>query len=315
MARAAILSLAAMCWCATARAADPAALEFFEKSVRPVLVEKCLSCHADKAKGGLRLDTREAVLKGGRTGAAIVPGKPKDGLLPKAIQHTDKDLKMPPTGKLLPREVAALEKWIELGAPWPEKVTLLPLDAIASAAAKHWAFRAVQRPAVPQIRNPKIEIRNEIDNFILAKFGDKGLSLSPRADKRTLIRRATFDLTGLPPSAEEVDAFTAGNEAYSVLVNRLLDSPQYGEQWARHWLDVARYSDTKGYVYAREQRFWLHAWVYRDWVVQSLNNDLPYDRFLLLQIAADQAAPDDKEALAALGWEWPATSSTTGSMW
>src|SRR5688572_29738007 len=147
-----------------ARAADPAALEFFEKSVRPVLVEKCLSCHAEKAKGGLRLDTRDAALKGGERGPAVVPGKPKEGLLLKALRHTDEDLKMPPSGKLPDRAIAAFEKWIELGAPWPEKLTLASPNAIEKAAARHWAFMPVKRPDVPK------GSKNPIDAFVIAKL-------------------------------------------------------------------------------------------------------------------------------------------------
>src|SRR5215207_7027136 len=170
------LLLAALALPGSARAADPAALEFFEKSVRPVLVEKCLACHAEKAKGGLRLDTRDAVLKGGERGAGVVPGKPKEGLLLKALEHTDEDFKMPPSGKLPDREIAALTKWIELGAPWPEKLTLASPNAIDKAAAKHWAFQPVKRPQVPKL---KTQPANPIDAFVIAKLNDNGLSLSP----------------------------------------------------------------------------------------------------------------------------------------
>jgi hypothetical protein len=230
-----------------ARGAEPTPeqIEFFEKNVRPVLVEKCLSCHAGaKPKGDLRLDTREAVLEGGRNGAVVVPGKVKESRLVAAIRHADEQLKMP-AAKLPDREIAALEKWIELGAPWPAKLTLVAPDAIARAAAAHWAFKPVQRPAVPEIRNPKHEIRNEIDRFVLAKLSDKRLSLSPRADKLTLIRRATFDLHGLPPTPAEVEAFLKDDSpnAYEKLIDRLLASPRYGERWGRHWLDVARYGE------------------------------------------------------------------------
>ena len=304
MIRAALVSLVAMCWCAGGRAADPAPLEFFEKQVRPVLVEKCLSCHgAEKPKGGLRLDSREGLVKGGHSGAAIVPGKPKDGLFLTAILHTDNDLKMPPGGKLPANEIAALTKWVELGAPWPEKITLAAPDAIAKATVKHWAFRPVQRPTVPEVRNPKAEIRNEIDKFVLAKLAEKGLSLSPRADKRTLIRRATFDLHGLPPSLEEVEAFLKDDSpnAYEKLIDRLLASTRYGERWGRHWLDVARYADNKGYVFFEGKEYpW--AWTYRDYVIRALNEDKPFDQFVTEQLAADLLAPQDAPAQAALGF-------------
>jgi len=279
-------------------AADPAAIEFFEKNVRPVLVEKCLACHGgEKAKGGLRLDTREGVLKGGADGIAVVPGKPKESRLITAIRHTDEDLKMP-AAKLPDREIAALEKWVELGAPWPEKVTLAAPNVIAVAAAKHWAFKLVVRPPLPQS-----ELRNPIDRFVSAKLSDKGLSLSPRADKQTLIRRATFDLHGLPPTPDEVAAFLKDDspEAYEKLIDRLLASPRYGERWARHWLDVARYADNKGYVFFEGKEYpW--AWTYRDYVIDALNADKGFDRFVMEQLAADLLCPDDVKAQAALGF-------------
>ncbi len=288
----------------SANAADPTADEFFEKQVRPVLVEKCLACHGvEKTKGELRLDTREGLLKGGRGGVVVLPGKPKDSRLILAIRHTDEDLKMPPSAKLPPRDIAVLEKWVELGVPWPEKLKLTAPDAITRAAVSHWAFKPVTRPTVPEIRNSKSEIRNEIDRFIVAKLSDNKLSLSPRADKQTLIRRATFDLTGLPPTPEEVEAFVKDDspDAYEKLIDRLLASPRYGERWARHWLDVARYADNKGYVFFEGKEYpW--AWTYRDYVIRSFNEDKPFDRFVTEQLAADLLCPDDREAQAALGF-------------
>ena len=287
----------------TARAAEPPT-EFFEKNVRPVIVEKCLSCHSGaKAKGKLRLDSREGVIEGGRGGAVVVAGQPNESRLVTALRHTDPDLKMPPTGKLPPREIAALEKWIELGAPWPEKLTLAAPDAITKAAGSHWAFRPVLRPPVPEIQNPKSEIRNEIDRFVLVKLTEARLSLSPRADKRTLIRRATFDLHGLPPTPEEVGAFVAdeSSNAYEKLIDRLLASPRYGERWGRHWLDLARYADNKGYVFFEGKEYpW--AWTYRDYVIRSFNDDKSYDRFVTEQLAADLLCPEDVPAQAALGF-------------
>jgi hypothetical protein len=283
-----------------ARAADPAALEFFEKSVRPLLVEKCLSCHAEKAKGGLRLDTREAVLKGGDRGPAAVAGKPKESSLLKAVRYADEDLKMPPAAKLTEREIAALEKWIELGLPWPEKLALTAPGAIEKAAAKHWAFQPVKRPEPPRLPAP---YANPIDNFVVAKLRDKGLALSPRADKRTLIRRATFDLLGLAPTPEEIDTFLKDDapDAYEKLLDRLLASPHYGERWGRHWLDMARYADNKGYVFFEGKEYpW--AWTYRDYVISALNADTPYDVFVTDQLAADLAHPNDRSAQAALGF-------------
>ncbi|WP_425616830.1 DUF1553 domain-containing protein [Anatilimnocola sp. NA78] len=277
---------------------EEAGLQLFETSVRPVLVEKCLECHgAETQEAKLRLDSREAVLRGGAKGAALVPGKPEQSLLIAALRHSGK-LKMPPEGKLKDEQIAAIERWIKLGAPWPN--TELAKNERSEIARSHWAFQPVRDPAVPA----EFPTANPIDSFVRQKLAAAKLAASPRADRRTLIRRASFDLLGLPPKPEEVAAFERDEDpqAYAKLVDRLLASPHYGEQWGRHWLDVARYSDTKGYVYARENRTWVHAWAYRDWVTKALNDDLRYDKFLLLQIAADQAARDDKSQLAAMGF-------------
>jgi hypothetical protein len=277
-------------------AAEPnaAALELFERDIRPVLLDTCLKCHGpDKQEGSLRLDSREAALKGGDTSAAIVPGEPDKSLLLEAIEQKG-ELKMPPKSKLTEPQIAAFRRWIKEGAVWPAAAIV---NRTAEAARTHWAFQPLRDPPVPK------DAPQPIDAFIRAKLSKAGLAPSPPADKRTLIRRATYDLLGLPPTPEEVEAFVRDDDprAYEKLIDRLLASPHYGEQWGRHWLDVARYADTKGYVYAREQRFWVHAWAYRDWVVKSLNDDLPYNRFLLLQIAADQAS-EDRTQLAAMGF-------------
>lgn len=280
---------------------DDAAIELFEREVRPVLVESCQKCHgAQKQESDLRLDSRDAILRGGASGAAIVPGKPEESLLVEAIHQTG-DYKMPPKTKLSQAKIAAIERWVRLGAPWPKAD--VAADHRRNAAKTHWAFLPVADPPVPTVANAAAQPANPVDAFVQAKLAANGLVSSPRAGRRELIRRATFDLTGLPPAPEEVAAFEQNDDprAYEQLVERLLASPQYGEQWGRHWLDVARYADTKGYVYAREQRFWVHAWVYRDWVVKALNGDMPYDRFLLLQIAADQAS-DSAADLAAMGF-------------
>jgi mono/diheme cytochrome c family protein len=296
-----LLGAAALFICGAASADEPrAALEYFEREVRPILIDSCQKCHGpDKQESDLRLDSREAAVKGGVTGPAIVPGDPAKSVLIAAIRH-EGDLQMPPKAKLTEAQIAAMTHWVKLGAPWPTESAAG--SQIRDAARTHWAFQPVRDPPVPVIAGN--ESPNSIDAFIRARLAAEKLEPSPPADRRTLIRRATYDLTGLPPTADEVDAFDrdADEKAYENLIERLLARPQYGEQWGRHWLDVARYSDTKGYVYAREQRFWLHAWVYRDWVVQALNDDLPYKRFLLLQIAADQAAPDEPAALAAMGF-------------
>ncbi len=294
------------CLAAPATAADDdAALELFEKSVRPVLVETCLKCHGnEKQEGSLRLDTREAALKGGDTGPAFVANEPEKSLLIAAIRQTG-DLQMPPEAKLTGEQIAAIERWVKLGAPWPK----VPLSTKVNDAAKtHWAFQPLRDPPVPPELGDREPFANKIDVFIRTRLATAGLVPMEKADRRTLIIRASFDLLGLPPTSEEVDAFVRDEDprAYENLIDRLLASPHYGEQWGRHWLDVARYSDTKGYVYARENRTWIHAWAYRDWVVKSLNQDLPYNQFLLLQIAADQvvdqSSKTDKQNLAAMGF-------------
>ncbi|HTU27162.1 MAG TPA: DUF1549 domain-containing protein, partial [Pirellulales bacterium] len=276
-------------------------LRFFETEVRPLLIEHCQRCHgAKKQEAGLRLDSRQGALTGGDQGPAIVPGKPDDSLMIAAVRHTG-ELEMPPDDKLSEKQVAALVEWVRLGAPWPAEAT--DEEDRAAAWRLHWAFQPVSAPALPVVEDASWE-RTPIDRFVLARLEAAGLAPSSPADRRTLIRRVTYDLTGLPPTPEEVEAFVAdpAPDAYDRLVERLLASPQYGEQWGRHWLDIARYADSKGYVYAWEERFWVHASAYRDWVVAALNRDLPFDRFLLLQMAADQAAPDDREAAAAMGF-------------
>ncbi|MCZ2343071.1 MAG: PSD1 and planctomycete cytochrome C domain-containing protein [Bacteroidales bacterium] len=282
--------------------AEPSADDQFEQSVRPILVDICGQCHgAKKQHSGLRLDSREAILKGGDRGTALTPGKADTSLLIQAVRRAGA-LKMPPNRPLTEVQVAALTRWVERGAPWPAG-SPKTLATNSPDPTKHWAFQPVTNPPIPPVHNPKW-VRTPIDQFILAKLEAEQLTPSPIADRRTRIRRATYDLTGLPPTPEEVDAFVQDKspQAYERLIDRLLDSPRYGEHWARHWLDVARYSDTKGYVYGREERVWVHAWVYRDWVVRSLNEDMPYDQFVALQLAADQIAPQDPKSQAAMGF-------------
>ena len=273
--------------------------DFFERRIRPVLVQHCYDCHSAESKSlksGLRVDTREGLRLGGKSGEpAIVPGDPEKSLLLKAIRHPSADLQMPPKKKLSPQQVADFEAWIRAGAPDPREEVHGSKFKVQSQKV-HWAFVPPREQPVPKVKDLAWP-QSPIDNFILAKLEANGLKPSPPADPRTLIRRLTYDLTGLPPTTEEVEAFakacsTSSRQSTVVnLANRLLASPQYGERWARHWLDVARYADTKGYVYAREERFYPHSYAYRDWVVHALNNDLPYDRFLLLQIAGDQLTP------------------------
>ena len=286
---------------ATELSADDGA-SLFETNIRPLLIEHCQKCHGPiKQEAGLRLDSRAALMTGGEHGPAIVPGKSDQSRLVKAVRHLG-DLQMPPKGKLKDKQIHDLEQWILLGAPWPASLTEAS-DTLAETQRRHWAFQPVQNPALPEVKAGQWE-RTPVDRFILARLEVAGLSPSPPADRRTLIRRVTLDLTGLPPTFEQVETFVndPSPNAYEKLVESLLDSPQYGEQWARHWLDVARYADTKGYVYGREERFWVHAPAYRDWVVYAFNQDLPYNQFLLLQIAADQAASQDRGAQAAMGF-------------
>ncbi len=275
--------------------------EAFEKEIRPLLIENCGKCHgAEKQKAGLRVDSRKALVEGGESGPALVPGRPGESLLIDAVRQAG-ELRMPPGRKLRDEQIAALERWVAAGAPWPANAPAASRDD--QARRRHWAFRPVGAPVPPPVRRSDW-CRTPIDAFLLSRLEAAGLEPSPPADRRTLIRRASYDLTGLPPTPEEVDAFVADPDpdAFARVVDRLLASEHHGEQWARHWLDVARYSDTKGYVYAREERFFVQAPAYRDWVVKAFNDDMPYDRFLLHQVAADQAAPGDRSALAAMGF-------------
>ena len=221
-----------------AGAAEPTGpeAEYFEKSVRPLLVEKCSGCHGEvKPKGRLKLTSRAEILQGGDDGAAIVPGKPEESLLIKAVRYHD-DPRMPPKGKLTDLQIDVLEKWVKLGAPWPgTKEAPAPLDGrfvITEKQRQFWSFQAVGRPNLPEIRNPKSEIRNDIDRFILAGLEAKGMAPAASANKRTLIRRATFDLIGLPPTPAEIDAFLTDDspQAFAKVVDRLLASPLYGER-------------------------------------------------------------------------------------
>jgi hypothetical protein len=284
---------------------DAAGLEYFEKNVRPVLIDNCYGCHsasAEKLKGGLYLDTRDGLLKGGDTGPAIVPGNPEKSLLIRAVRYTDKDLKMPPKDKKLSDEqIEHLEAWVKMGAPDPR--TGQAAKPATAEPRKHWAFQPVHEPVPPSVKTKKL-VRTPVDAFLLARLEEKKLSFATIADRRTLIRRATFDLHGLPPTPEEVQAFEADDSpaAFAKLVDRLLASPRYGERWARYWLDIARYADTKGYVFEEERRY-PFSFTYRDYVIRAFNDDLPYDRFLIEQIAADQLAlGEDKRALAAMGF-------------
>ncbi|HVY72367.1 MAG TPA: DUF1549 domain-containing protein, partial [Verrucomicrobiae bacterium] len=283
--------------------------EFFESRIRPVLVERCYKCHSaesDKLKGGLRVDTREGLLKGGESGKpAVTPGDPGHSLLIEAIRYMNDDLQMPPKERLTAAQVEDFVTWVRQGAIDPRIPIAAPVARTKPDASKHWAFQPVRNPAPPAVHNQRWP-KTPIDRFILATLETKGITPSPPADRRTLIRRATYDLTGLPPAATEVEDFVndRSRDAFAKVVDRLLSSPRYGERWGRHWLDVARYADTKGYVYSdREESRFVQSAAYRDWVIKSFNDDLPYDRFLRLQLAADElATPAERGDLAALGY-------------
>ena len=264
--------------------------EFFETRVRPVFAQNCYACHTDSQMGGLRLDSGEAVKKGGKSGPPIIPGKPDESLLIQAIRQTHDRLKMPPGGKLKDEEIAAIAEWIKAGAAWPAGAMTAskppaPEYVITPQQRAFWAFQPVRKPAIPPVKDAAS--RTAIDHFVEAKLESQGLKPARPADKRVLIRRATIDLTGLPASPEEVDAFLAdpSANAFAKVVDRLLASPRYGERWGRYWLDVARYSDDK--LNSTEDEPYPNAFRYRDWVIQAFNQDMPYNLFVKAQIAGD----------------------------
>ena len=295
-------------WPAIASAQTLEEIDFFEKRVRPVLAENCFACHSEQAPqpmSGLRVDTRDALLQGGDRGPAVVPGKPSESRLIQAVRH--QGLVMPPNGKLADYQVADLEHWISLGAPWPA-AQAASADAATEAAATselarswttngHWAFQPFQ--AAGDHESSKGDRDPAIDRLVLAGLREVGFSLSERADPRTLLRRLSYGLTGLPPTFEKIQAFAAdsGPAAYKREVDRLLSSPHFGERWARHWLDTARYAEA-GAVNVR----FAFAYTYRDWVIRALNDDMPYDKFVVRQLAADLLPGEDKRHLAALGF-------------
>jgi hypothetical protein len=301
------LSVCSACSVVSASAAEPAAdRDFFERQVRPLLVERCYSCHstaAKKHKGGLLLDTRTAILKGGDSGPAAVPGEPDRSRLIEAVRYGREELQMPPKGRLPPKEVAVLEEWVRRGVPFPSSAEGVSARAAPNLAEgrRWWSFQPLRKVTPPAVRDGSWP-RRRIDSYLLAELEEHGLAPAAVADRRVLIRRATFDLVGLPPAPEEVEAFVndPAPDAYERLIERLLAAPQYGERWGRFWLDLARYADvTEPWADVKAP-----AHVYRDWVVRALNEDVPYDRFVRLQLAADLmpgAAPADRAALGFLG--------------
>jgi cytochrome c553 len=300
-----------LAWPISARAGAPAsdAADFFETKVRPLLDAQCLRCHGpEKQKAGLRLDSREAALKGGDSGPAMKPGDPEASRIVEAIRY-DGDVRMPPKRKLEPAEIAVLTDWIKAGAPWPEPrepprpaATTDSGFTVSAEDRAFWSFQPIADPPLPSVRNASW-VRSDIDRFVLARLESEGLQPVSPADKRTLIRRASFDLVGLPPTPEEIEAFEQDRspEAFARVVDRLLASPRYGERWARHWLDVARYGEDQAHTF--EARLFPFGYRYRDWVARAFNEDMPYDQFLIEQVAGDLIeGPQRDDRLAATGF-------------
>jgi hypothetical protein len=287
-------------------ALDPKDVAFFETKVRPVLVEKCYSCHSSegkKVRGGLLLDSRAGWAKGGDSGPAIVPGDPETSLLVQAVKYTEPDLQMPPKGKLPEETIDVLVEWVKRGAPDPRTAAVAARKERTidlEEGRKWWAFRPLDRPEPPKIRD-EAWCRTPIDRFILARLEEKGIRPAPKANRRQWLRRASFDLTGLPPSPEAIDTFLAdtSSDAFEKVIDRLLASPAYGERWARHWLDLARFAESHGFEHDYDRPT---AFPYRDFVIEALNRDLPYDTFVRWQLAGDEFAPEDPLALKATGF-------------
>ncbi|MCO6458669.1 MAG: PSD1 domain-containing protein [Pirellulaceae bacterium] len=280
-------------------------LQFFEQQVQPLLKKHCLSCHGtDKPKGGLQLLSRETLLRGGDSGPAAVPGKPDESLLIEAVNYAS--FEMPPKGKLAPAEIETLTAWVRRGLPWtpgteaPAAEPAHRAPQVNEQTRAFWSFQPVQRPPVPDVADAAW-VRNPIDAFVLARLEAAGLRPAPPADKLTLIRRATYDLTGLPPTPDQIDQFLSDErpEAFEALIDRLLESPQYGEKWGRHWLDLVRYAETNSYERDNAKPF---VWRYRDYVIRAWNEDKPFDQFIIEQLAGDELQPRTPDALIATGY-------------
>ncbi|HVE41935.1 MAG TPA: PSD1 and planctomycete cytochrome C domain-containing protein [Planctomycetota bacterium] len=300
----------------------------FQDRVLPLLQARCISCHGpEKQKGKLRLDSRAAILKGGENGPAIVPGDPEKSLLIQALRQTHPDIKMPPKEKLPADQIDALAAWIKDGAPWVEAAATTPSGPLGNAWSDPrnpivrifggkrldlWSLRKIARPALPAVKD-EAWVRTPVDRYILAALEAATLRPSPEADRRTLIRRVTVDLTGLPPTPEEVKAFLEdpAADAYERLVERLLAGPRYGERWARHWMDIVRYADTNGW---ERDEFQTQIWRYRDYLIRSFNEDKSYFQFLSEQIAGDELRPGDPDALVATGYLRLGPYDSTGSI-
>jgi mono/diheme cytochrome c family protein len=284
---------------------DTAGVEFFEKKIRPVLLQHCYECHSAKSKnvkGGLLLDSREAAQKGGDSGAAVVPKNVAESLLISALRHDG--FEMPPKGKLPDSVIADFVKWVEMGAPDPRDRQLVETSIDFDEAGKHWAYQPITQPAAPKVERSDWP-KNAIDYFTLAKMEQLKLRPVDQAGKQELIRRATFDLTGLPPTPDDVAAFLhdESTDAFEKVINRLLQSDHYGERWGRYWLDVARYSEDQAHTFSVKAN--TNGFRYRDWVVSAFNQDMPYDKFVRMQIAGDLIGPESEASydhLVALGF-------------
>jgi len=285
-------------------------IDFFESKIRPIFADNCYKCHSPSKgvpKAGLELDWKGGWEKGGGYGPVIVPGDPDKSELIQAVRYTDSNLQMPPDGKLTTAQVNDLIAWVRMGAPDP-RVTRPAGDAVAYGGngKNHWAFKPITKAVTPVVKNESW-VKNDIDRFVLSRLEASGMSANEPADKRTLMRRAYYDLIGLPPTPAQVNAFLADNSpnAFEKVVDALLASPHYGERWGRHWLDVARYSDTKGQFDRRrdETPVYSYAWTYRDYVIKAFNEDMPYDQFIREQLAADRLDyAKNPGSLAAMGF-------------
>ncbi|MDX1982561.1 MAG: DUF1549 domain-containing protein, partial [Bryobacteraceae bacterium] len=274
---------------------DPQAMSLFERRIRPVLAEKCWSCHSTRAKisfAGLQLDSKAGLWKGSDAGAVVVAGKPDESRLYKALLY-DGQTKMPPTGRLDGEALAAFREWIDKGAPWPDEAPSAKQEAAtARRATDHWAWKPVSKPSPPEVQDPAWPA-DALDRFVLAKLEDRGLKPAADASRQLWLRRVSFDLTGLPPTVEEQERFLRDTtpQAFANVVDRLLASPSFGQRWGRHWLDQTYYADNIEIGRRVPAR---HAWRYRDYVIDAINRDVPYDRFIREQLAGDQ-----------LDWETP----------
>ena len=283
----------------TPAAPDPAAIQFFETKIRPVLAENCYKCHADKKqKGGVRLDNLGYMIEGGDNGTVLVPGDPAKSHLFRAVSYMDPDMEMPPDGKLPDEQIADLKRWIEMGATWPahEVIAARKPGEFSPEERGWWSFQPLRKSTPPEVSPNQGIVRNDVDRFVVQKLAEAGLPQAPEADRRELARRLYYNLHGLPPTPEQMASWLADQraDAYERLVDDLLASPRYGMRWGQHWLDLVRYAESDGY---REDAYRPDAWPYRDYVIKSFNNDKPYNQFVREQLAGDELNPDDPDVL------------------